>query len=132
MILAGLIWYGKTYYPGITLSLCLTDPERYDGQFVEVGNGAIVQDISSNGFIIKQMGKQIKVQGNSENVIAGKYIYLYAIFHSPGWLEAKKIHVADKRQMKIWISILPIVVILFYFFKTFRFNLKNCKFTERR
>jgi hypothetical protein len=127
----GLIWYGKAYNPAITLQQCLAAPERYDSARIEVATEAVIAAISDDGFILRQMGKEIKVIGHGPDLRAGEFVSLTGIFHKEGWIEADKIHVAKKRRAKIAASLLPIIVVLVLFVKKFTFNLCRFEFTPR-
>ena len=128
---AGLIWYGRVYNPAITLQQCLADPERYDSARIEVATEAVITAISDDGFMLRQMGKEIKVVGHSPDLRAGEFVSLTGIYHKEGWIESDKIHVAKKRRVKIAASLLPVLVVLVLFGKKFTFNLRRFEFTPR-
>ena len=131
IVLAALICYGYRYHPGVTLSDCLTSPENYDGELIEVGNEAKIEDVYQGGFIIRQLGKSIPVVGTSPDVKAGEYVLLLARFHKPSSLEAVKIRIAKNRRLKIWLSAIPALLVLFYFLRRYRFDVRSLYFDER-
>lgn len=131
-ILAGLIVYGKLYFPATTLQMCLQNPEIHDGKTINIGNEATVQKLTKDGFIIRQLGRTIPVKSSTvESLKPGVFINFTAVFHKEGWLEAKQVHVMKKRRVKIWISVLPVIVIFILFFNQFKFNFSHCYFEKR-
>ncbi len=132
VILAFLIWYGQENDPSITLDMCVTHPKKYDGVSLTIGNEAKVYSVRKNGFVIQQMNHRIPVRGNVENLTPGARVTITAIFHQKGWLELRDIHIIKHREAKIWLSIIPVILIVFFFFRCFRFNVKKIQFERRR
>ena len=130
-ILAALILYGNKKHPVITLSDCLTSPEIHDGEIIEVGNEAIVDSVYADGFSIRQLGKTVHVAGDSKDAIPGEFILLLARFHKPNSLEALEFRIAKNRRSKIWVSAIPALVVLGYFIRRYRFNIKYFYFLDR-
>ena len=131
LILAGLIHYGYRFNPEINLSKCLIDPARYDGREVAVRPEAKVIKRLPDGFVLQVMGHIIRVKGDPQNISQGDYVVMRAIFHKEGYLELKRIYVAKGRRLKILLSIVPAVLVLFLFFKIYRFNWRRMLFAER-
>ena len=129
-ILAGLIAYGRFFHPFVSLQMCLQDPQKYDGTTISVGNEAVVNEVFPDGFTLTQMGKNVRVFG-SNKVTPGDFITVPAVFHKPGWLEAQQIKVAKKRRAKIWLSVIPALAIIIFFFIRFRFDVHSLTFEER-
>ncbi|MDZ7723133.1 MAG: hypothetical protein U5R06_10095 [candidate division KSB1 bacterium] len=131
-VLTGLILYGYIHIPDITLQMCLQDPDRYDGTTITVGNEATVKNLTHDGFIIKQRGRLIPVNSARVNDLKpGVFINFSAVFHKPGWLQAKEIHIMKQRRLKIWVSVIPVIVVVILFFRHFRFDFKNRQFEKR-
>jgi hypothetical protein len=130
-ILVLLILYGFYFHPGITLSDCLASPDEYDGEIIEVGNEAVIDSVFSDGFTIRQLGKTINVIGMSDDVKSGEFVLMLARFQKPASLEALEIRIAKKRRSKIWLSTIPALLVVGYFFRRFRFNFKHLSFQER-
>ncbi len=126
-----LIWYGHTFYPSITLQMCLKNPDTYDGATIVVGNESTVQKIHNDGFTIRQMGTLVRVFSSERDVGIGEFVILSATFRRPNLLEAHTVRIAKKRRAKIWLSVIPALVVCIYFLKRFRFNLKMFYFEER-
>lgn len=131
LVLGGLIGYGAKYHPGVTLAMCLAEPTRYDGAVIDVGNEAIVQSVAATTFTIRYLNRTVNVEGKLPETSVGQFIYLKARFVAPDRLEALGIRVATQRRSKIILSIIPAVIILFWFFRRFRFNLSGMVFEER-
>jgi hypothetical protein len=130
-VLWGLIWFGTEHHPGVTLSMCLAEPMRYDGAVIDVGNEAVVQSVSETTFAIRYLNRTIQVDGSLPASRVGQYIYLKARFIASDRLEALAIRIAEQRRSKIILSIFPAVIILFWFFRRFRLNLSAMIFEER-
>jgi hypothetical protein len=130
-VLVALVWYGKVFNPAVTLQMCLNNPEKYDGTLIEVGDEARIVDISDAWFTIEQMGKIVRVVGSHKELRPHEYISLQGIFHREGWIGLTKVYVAVMRRYKILISIVPVIIILILFIRSFRFDGRRCHFTER-
>ncbi|MBN2410412.1 hypothetical protein JXQ31_01895 [candidate division KSB1 bacterium] len=126
-----LIFYGKNFYPAITLEMCLNQPERYDGSQIDIGTEITVDKIYQDGFTIKQFGHIVKVKGRAENMEPGDFITLSVVFHKDGWLELKSYHIAKKRRFKIAVSIFPALLVIYLLLKSFSFDFKRFVFEER-
>jgi len=126
-----LMWYGFQNAPSITLRMCLENPALYDGCNIGIGNEATIAQLIPGGFLIKQMGKTMRVYGDSQNASAGDFVQLRAIFHEEGYLELVHFHVAKKRRVKIFVSLVPTLLILIIFFKRFKFDWRQILFYER-
>lgn len=130
-VLLGLVVYGKMANPAVTLQMCLRQPSRYDGQVIQVGAEATVVAIRQDGFVIRQMGKTIPVIGGNEGIVIGDFVSLIATFHSTGFLELHESYVARYRRLKILVSILPVLLIGYLFFKRYKFSVKQGLFYSR-
>ncbi len=111
--------------------MCLNDPLRYDGKEIGVGTEATVVEILADGFLLRQMGQTIRVEGNSQNASPGDFVRLSAVFHRQGYLELRHLYVAKGRRLKIVLSIIPALLVLFLVLKTYRFDWRRLLFTER-
>ena len=130
-ILICLIWFGFQNAPSITLQMCLDNPTYYDGYEIGVGNEATIAQLLPEGFLVRQMSNTIRVSGGPQNASVGDFVQLRAIFHKEGYLELVKMHVAKQRRAKIFISVVPTLLILFIFFRRFKFNWRQMFFHER-
>ena len=104
---------------------------QVNGAVIDVGNEAVVVDLLDDGFVIRQLGKDVRVKGDTKGVKRGEYVILQAKFHKPGRLEANEIRIAKKRRSKIVLSIFPAIFIIFYFLKKYRFSFHDLYFEER-
>ena len=123
--------YGRYYNPTLTLKQCLEQPDKYDGAYLELANEMTVQAIYPDSFIVHQAGQLIKVVGHDPNIQVNNFIALKAIFHKGGWLQLEGVRVAEQRRVKIWISVLPVLLVLYLFFRQFRFNISGFYFERR-
>ena len=112
--------------------MCLKEPERYDGTVISVGTEATVAETLPNGFILQQMGRRIPVYGTVPDVAENEFVNILARFHQEGFLELEKIYIAKYRRLKIIASILPVFLVVFLFFKTYRFDFRSYQFFERK
>ncbi len=131
IILCFLVFYGKYNNPTITLTMCDSDPEKFDNSFLEIGNEITVKTIYQDSFFVHQNGNFYKVVGQSENLIPNQFISLKAIYHQDGWLELVDYHVSEKRRVKIWVSVFPVLIVLVLFFKRYTFSFKNFYFASK-
>jgi len=131
IILLFLIWYGHENNPAITLDRCMADPEKYDGISLTVGNEVKVYLVSEDGFVIQQLNRRMPVRGKVKELTPGTRVTISAIFHKEGWLELQDIHIVKHREAKIWLSIIPVALIAFLFFRYFRFHPKHFQFERR-
>ncbi|MBN1559267.1 hypothetical protein JW998_03410 [candidate division KSB1 bacterium] len=125
-----LVLYGRFFHPFVTLQMCLADPEKYDGVTIHVGNEAVIVEVLPDGFSLEQLGRRVRVLG-PRDVRVGEFIILNAVFHKEGWLEVKRMRIAEKRRAKIWLSVFPAVFICIYFVARFRFDFRTLYFEER-
>ncbi len=130
-VLAGFTVYGYLYNPGGKLGKCLANPERYDGRIIGVGTEARVVELLPEGFVIQELGKKIRVIGDLPKASPGDYIRIRAVFHKEGYLELEQLYVAKGRQTKIFISIVPALLVIFLLFRTYRFDWRQLLFRER-
>lgn len=131
LVLVGLIYYGYRNNPAVTLQMCQNDPLRYDQKEIDVGTEAKVVEVLPDGFLLKEMGRTIRVKGDHQNVSQGDSVRMQAVFHKEGYLELKRLHVAKGRRLKIFISIVPALLVLFFLFRTYRFDWHLMLFIER-
>jgi hypothetical protein len=125
--------YSNKARPEIALTYgeCLLNPEKYDGQELIVKNGAITGEIFKGKFNILQYDTDIMVIGNTEGLKSNEYISLRATFHKEGYLTVKELHVHTHRRLKIVISILPVVLVGWLFFKKYKLNYRKMVLMER-
>lgn len=131
VVLTSLVLYGRYEYPVISLQTCLQHPQRYDQKIINIGNEAVIEQVKEDGFFIRYLHHLIYVEGTASNLRVGEYVYLRARFIAPDRLSLIALHIAAGRRMKIWLSIIPAVVIIFWFFRRFRWRFTSFTFTER-
>ena len=129
--LIALVWYGYRFNPRVMLKMCLDDPIKYDGIGIEVGTEAKVTKLLPDGFIVKEAGRTIRVKGNPQNASMGDFVRMRAVFHKEGYLELKRLQVAKGKYIKIVVSIVPALLVLFLLFRTYKFDWHRILFREK-
>ena len=123
--LSALMIYSYTYhnefYPSIYSLGKL--PERQIGRLVELRGGEITRIDDTNNEFIYQLGTDsIRVKYHSEysprKTLLGK-TYLLGIYRD-GFIELIKIHNNDYNYMKYIVSVIGLVILLFYIVKEWR------------
>jgi hypothetical protein len=132
VLLGGLTYYGYRAYPEITLADCLKDAERHDGAMITVGTEATVAQLLPDGFVVRQMGRLLRVVGNPAAARVGDFVRLRAQFHKEGYLTLERLYVAKKRRVKVAISLLPAILIVAMVAHTYRFDRRRLCFVEKK
>ena len=136
LLLAGLVflsYYSVYHHPWISLTDCLSDPEKFDGALITSWSEPMIGEIYSDGFQLNQKGiPSIKVLADTSGLISGEYIGIKAIYHKEGYLESVIHIVANKRREKIWLSVIPVLLIGFLLLRYFHFNFHNWTIDLRR
>jgi len=129
LLLLGLIslsYFSVYHHPWISVSDCLKYPENYDGAIVTSYYEPTIGKIYPDGFkLLQKNNPAIRVYSDTTGLIQGEYIGLKAIFQKEGYLKAVELIVAKKRREKIWISVLPVILIVFLLLKYFCLNIKS-------
>ena len=124
--LFSLSYFSVHHHPWISVSDCLEDPGQYDGAVVTSYHEPTIGKIYSDGFdLLQKHHPSIRVYADTTGLIKGEYVGLKAIFYKEGYLKSVELVVASKRRKKIWISVLPVILIGFLLLKYFRLNLKS-------
>ena len=112
--------------------MCLENPDRFDGEVIEVGGEATVRDRLPDGFTIEYLGQIVRVDGTHPHLKKREFLSLIAVFHKEGpWLESLDIHIARYRRLKIVISVLPVIGVGFLLIIRYRFDPGRFEFVER-
>jgi len=130
LVMAWLIWFGKERNPAITLAMCLAEPEKYHGTLIQVANETIVQQVYSDSFTVRYLGRTVMVIGDTGGVRPGEFLSLLAVFDKSGRLLLQNKHVAVYRRWKIWVSVLPALMIIGLFFRCYRWEAKSWQWRE--
>jgi hypothetical protein len=126
ILLVCLSLYGKYHHPWINLQMCQKNPKIYDGHTVTSFSEPRIGQIYSDGFqLIQKDSPPIRVLADTAGLETGEFVGLKAVFHDEGYLTAVSIHVAHYRRSKIWISVIPAVIVLFFMIRYFRLNIKK-------
>ena len=129
-MLTALVVYGYYHNPNVTLEMCLENPEKYDGRTIAISTEPTIAEIHDGWFIFNQLGQRHKVFGDAGSGSVGDFFSMKAIFHKDSDLELVALHVAKARRWKILVSILPVLVVVFLFFKYYRFSWSTFTFLE--
>lgn len=132
VLLVALTYYGYRAFPEIRLVDCLRDPARYDGTLITVGTEATVERVLPDGFLVRQMGRVVRVIGDAGNPRPGDYVRFRARFHQEGHLSLAQLYVAKRRRAKVGVSILPVLLVVALVVKTYRFDPHRFCFVERK
>ena len=118
-----LSYYGKFHHPWLGLKTCRENPTQYDSCLVTSFDEAKIGSINSEGFqLIQKQSPPIWVIADTVGLVSGEYVGLTAVFHREGYLEAVSLHVARKRKSKIWLSVIPALMIGILIILNFRIN----------
>jgi hypothetical protein len=104
--------YTAYHHPWIKTSDCLKAPEAHDGRLVTRYEEPVVGHIYADGFQLLQKNEpSIRVYSDTTGLRSGEYISLTATFHREGYLRAVSFRIARHRRYKIWLSVLPVILI---------------------
>jgi len=132
IIISMLCMYTGITHPWLNIKECLEHPEKYDGKLITEYWEPQIGTIYSDGFQLKQLhAPSIRVICDTSGLKTGKYVGMKAYFKKQGYLVAEKAIVADKREYKIWISVIPVLIILVLFIRCYNFNIKKFQFELR-
>jgi len=132
LVLILLAAYGAFHHPWISYADCIADPAACDGLVVEEFHEPRIGEIRPDGFELLQRGEApVFVAADTSGLVSGEFVGLKAVFHREGTLTAKVVKVASRRREKMAVSLIPPVLVLFLFFRNFRFNAKRLEFGMR-
>jgi hypothetical protein len=126
ILLIGICLVAKYRHPWISLTECLADPEKYDGQRVWQFREPRVGKIEGNGFwLLQRQGATIFVDCDTTGLRENSYLGMVAVFHQSGTLEAKRIQLAPKRREKMAVSLAPAFIIGLLLIRSFTVDRKR-------
>jgi len=132
IIISLLCIYTGLTHPWVNIKECLRDPEKYDGELITEYWEPQIGAVYSDGFLLNQLhAPSIRVYCDTTGLETGEFVGMKAFFNKEGYLIAETAIVADKRKYKIWISVIPVVIIFVLFFCCFNFNFKKFQFELR-
>jgi hypothetical protein len=131
--LFSLSFYSAHFHPWIGLNDCLQNPQKYDGQLVTSYNEPMIGEIYSDGFqLIQKQVPSIRVYSDTTDLSTGEYVGIRAVFHREGYLVATNLKVARNRRSKIWLSVIPVLIICSFLMYYYRFNMKTFQIELRK
>ena len=109
---------GPIVYPGYKEAKL--SPQQFIGKSINFGGK--IEEINQDYFLVKINKQPVKIIGSIEKnqlyyLITGKAIYL-----ADGSLKLSQYHVSNLRIYKIVLSIIPLVLIGYLFFKEYKFS----------
>jgi hypothetical protein len=128
LLLLGLFllsYFSVHDHPWISVADCLENPEKYDGAIITSYHEPQIGEIYVDGFVLLQKhNPSIRVYANTTGLTKNEYVGLKAVFHKTGYLKAVDLIVARKRREKIWISVIPTLLVGVLLLRYFRLNWK--------
>ncbi len=86
----------------------------------------MIGEFYGDGFLLLQKNRpSMRVVCDTTGLMKNHYIGLSAIYHKEGYLEADSIIVARRRRSKIWLSVIPVILIAGLLLRDFRFDRKR-------
>ena len=112
---------GPIYYPGYKEAK--KQPKLFIGK--KINFGGRITEIKDNYFYVEIDKEPIKVfgqlsQGKINYSIAGEAVYL-----AGGSLKLSQSHTSNIRTYRVILSIIPIIIVAYWFFQIYRFNSKK-------
>ena len=121
--LVGLSFYTAHNHPWIDTTECLQHSEQFDGCLVIRFREPMIGEIYNDGFqLIQKNQPPIRVYSDTTELRSGEFIGLQAIYHKEGYLTAEDLRVARNRRYKIWISMIPVLILGVGILCLFRFD----------
>jgi len=134
-LISGLVFYaeivGPQKIPGLAQFKKI--PDIFIGKELEF-NGSL-QEIGPSYFLVNQKldGKlmKVKIQGRLEKAKTQDTIYVVAEYQKDRTLVLKRYLISNSRPIKIAISLVAFLWVIFYFLKNFTFDFKNLIFEPK-
>lgn len=117
--------------PTPMLEDCLANPMTCDGKLWTANAGGIVAAIEPQRFWLDHEGVYIQVVGQIPDLRVGDTIFMEAIFHREGYWTLQQAYISRYRNVRIWVSLVSMVGVLWFFFRSYRFDLP-CRVFARR
>lgn len=125
-----LVIYGEiyipVYYPGYDEAV--RNPDKFFNKQIYFG-GKILKIYKSN-FILKSENKYIIIQGSMPRSALGANISGKAIYLKNHSLIMKDFHISNTRIFKILLSLIPLIIIFYFFIKEYKFEFKTMQFKK--
>ena len=132
ILTAVLCFYSKLGHPWIGLGDCLADTKACQGRMITKYQEPLIGEIYADGFeLIQRRLPAVRVYADTTGLRTSEFVAMRAIFHEEGYLEAEFAVVQEKRRQKIWMSVLPVMLVFALLFRGFRFNLRKMQIEIR-
>ena len=134
LLLIFLAWYSNRQNQFLTLADCLRDPAKYDGAEVSSFLEPRVLEVQESYLLLSQPDGPLKIQipegfdgvfpegTKISDLEPGDSLEAITVFHQEGYLELKAIRGAPLRQLKILVSIIPVLLVGFILLRTVRWQ----------
>ena len=128
LIILALVIYGEIKGPQLFPGYL--EAKKNPRQFInkEISFGGKIIKVDKNYFLIEVEKKPVKILGSLEKDKLNYSINGKAIYLEDGSLKAIDFHLSNLRIYKIILSIIPIILIGYLFFKQYRFDFKKLEF----
>ena len=74
---------------------------------------------------------KITVMGSADGLRTNDYIDAVVVFHKEGYLELKEIYVRKMRRLKIAISVLPVLLVMWLVLRQYKLDFRRRFFVEK-
>lgn len=115
------------YFPGYKEAL--RNPDKFTNKQIYFG-GKILK-INDSNFILKTENKKLTVQGNIPHNSIGANISGKAVFLKNHDLILKSYHISNTRIYKIWLSLIPLLIVLYLFINKYKLEYKTMQFKSK-
>ena len=113
----------------------LTSPDEYDGQLFSLGT-AKIYDVLFDGIVMRLGGKKsgfdLKIHTDTPRIIEqfskGDQVTVQGTFHRDGTATLVDYHIHSGRNLKIYISLIPISLICLLLIRTYTVSYTNRTF----
>lgn len=119
------VW-GALNSPWLLLEEAMGKPETYDGATVNQFLYPKIAEIYHDGFLLTERGgRSIRVYCDTTGLIQGKWVGLEAVYHKGGYLIARRVKVAKNRSLKVYLSLIPVILIAILGMRAFRIDWRS-------
>jgi hypothetical protein len=123
VVIVAICGYSAIEGPGRedSLATAVMNPALFAGRELRLPSNTRVLQVLPRGIEVAQRRAQVTVHIPEdlerewrlwkEQVQAGDYVSLRAVFHPEGYLVLQEMHIHEGRQLKIWVSVLALLLL---------------------
>ena len=127
-----LCLWGAAKSPWLSLEEATNNPKTYDGATINMFLYPRITEIYADGFLLTEHGdRSIRVYCDTTGLILGKWVGLEAVYHQEGYLIARNVGVARHRSYKVYLSLLPVLLIGVLWIRTYKLDQRRMVFILR-